>query len=43
MLRFNEEFHGTSSKPSNYVRTQLYLHYWFNKYSRETTAAVGSQ
>ena len=43
MLRFNEEFHGTSSKPSNYVRTQLYLHYWFNKHSRETAAAVGSQ
>ncbi len=43
MVRFNEEFHGTSSKPSNYVRTQLYLHYWFNKHSRETTAAVGSQ
>lgn len=35
MLRFNDEFHGTSSNPSNYLRTQLYLHYWFNKYRRE--------
>ena len=34
MVRFNEEFHGTGSKPSNYVRTQLYLQYWFKKYAR---------
>ena len=32
MVRFNEEFHGTSSKPSNFMRTQLYLRYWFEKY-----------
>jgi len=32
MIRFNEEFHGTSSKPSNYMRSVLYLHYWFEKY-----------
>ena len=35
MLRFNGEFHGTSSKPSNFLRTQLYLRYWFEKYSRK--------
>lgn len=34
MVRFNDEFHGTSSKPSNYIRTQLYLHHWFGKHSR---------
>lgn len=34
MIRFNDEWHGTSSKPSNYVRTQLYLRYWFEKYKR---------
>ena len=33
MLRFNDEFHGTSSKPSNYLRTILYLHHWFEKYT----------
>ena len=33
MVRFNEEFHGTSSKPSNFLRTQLYLRYWFEKHS----------
>ena len=32
MIRFNDEFHGTSSNPSNYIRTVLYLHYWFDKY-----------
>ena len=32
MLRFNDEYHGTSSNPSNYIRTVLYLHYWFEKY-----------
>ncbi|MEM6704462.1 MAG: S9 family peptidase [Acidobacteriota bacterium] len=32
MVRFNEEFHGTSSKPSNFLRTQLYLRHWFEKH-----------
>ena len=32
MVRFNEEFHGTGSKPSNFMRTQLYLRYWFEKH-----------
>jgi dipeptidyl aminopeptidase/acylaminoacyl peptidase len=34
MVRFNEEWHGTSSQPSNFLRTQLYLRYWFDKYKR---------
>jgi dipeptidyl aminopeptidase/acylaminoacyl peptidase len=33
MIRFNEEYHGTGSKPSNFMRTQLYLMKWFGKYS----------
>ena len=32
MIRFNDEWHGTSSKPSNYLRSQLYLRSWFQKY-----------
>ncbi len=32
---FNEEYHGTSSKPSNFMRTQLYLRYWFEKYTKK--------
>jgi dipeptidyl aminopeptidase/acylaminoacyl peptidase len=37
MIRFNEEWHGTSSKPSNFVRTQLYLREWFARYARKAT------
>ena len=43
MLRFNNEWHGTSTTPSNFVRTQLYLRHWFDKYKRgpaATTTAV---
>jgi len=32
MVRFQEEWHGTSSKPSNFMRTQLYLRKWFEKW-----------
>ncbi|MGH9866642.1 MAG: S9 family peptidase [Candidatus Polarisedimenticolia bacterium] len=32
MLRFNGEYHGTGSKPSNFMRTQLYLMSWFGRY-----------
>ena len=40
MVRFNEEYHGTSSKPSNYLRTQLYLRAWFDRYSRKDATAA---
>jgi dipeptidyl aminopeptidase/acylaminoacyl peptidase len=45
MLRFNDEWHGTSSKPSNFMRSQLYLRSWFEKYSTkddESVTATGS-
>jgi dipeptidyl aminopeptidase/acylaminoacyl peptidase len=32
MIRFNDEWHGTSSKPSNFLRTQAYLRSWFERY-----------
>ena len=35
MLRFHGEYHGTSSKPSNFMRTQLYLMKWFEEYGGE--------
>src|SRR3970282_2500464 len=31
MVRFKEEWHGTTSRPSNFIRTQLYLRAWFAK------------
>ncbi len=39
MVRFNDEFHGTTSKPSNFARTQLYLRYWFEKFMKKDTPA----
>jgi dipeptidyl aminopeptidase/acylaminoacyl peptidase len=32
MIRFNGEYHGTGSKPSNWMRTQLYLLSWFQRW-----------
>jgi len=34
MVRFKEEWHGTTSRPSNFMRTQLYLRAWFEKHRR---------
>ena len=28
LLQFNEEYHGTGSKPSKYIRTQLFMMSW---------------
>jgi dipeptidyl aminopeptidase/acylaminoacyl peptidase len=36
LLQFNDEYHGTGSKPSNYIRTQLYMMSWFNRYTRQS-------
>lgn len=43
MLRFNDEWHGTTSKPSNFIRTQLYLRYWFDKHKRGGQMTTTSQ
>jgi dipeptidyl aminopeptidase/acylaminoacyl peptidase len=43
MLRFNGEYHGTTSKPSNFIRTQLYLRYWFEKWSRKSATTTSQQ
>jgi len=40
MIRFNNEAHGTTSTPSNFVRTQLYLRHWFDKYTRGAPATA---
>jgi hypothetical protein len=32
MIRFQGEWHGTTSKPSNFLRTQLYLRKWFERW-----------
>jgi len=42
MLRFNGEYHGTSSKPSNFLRTQLYMMSWYQKHRLGSDAAASS-
>ena len=34
MIRFKDEWHGTSSNPSNFLRTHIYLREWFEKHRR---------
>jgi dipeptidyl aminopeptidase/acylaminoacyl peptidase len=34
LIRMNGEYHGTTSIPSNFMRTQLYLRYWFDKFKK---------
>jgi dipeptidyl aminopeptidase/acylaminoacyl peptidase len=43
MVRFNEEWHGTTSRPSNFMRTQLYLRYWFDKHKRTPAVTTTAQ
>ena len=42
MVRFQNEWHGTSSRPSNFMRTQLYLRDWFKKWSTGQQVATVS-
>ena len=37
MVRFKNEWHGTSSTPSNFLRTQMYLRAWFEKHRRQAS------
>ncbi len=43
MIRMNNEYHGTSSTPSNFLRTQLYLRSWFDKYGTKTNGMTTTQ
>jgi dipeptidyl aminopeptidase/acylaminoacyl peptidase len=40
MIRFNDEWHGTSSRPSNFLRTQAYLRNWFDRFAAKGAAAT---
>jgi dipeptidyl aminopeptidase/acylaminoacyl peptidase len=35
MIRFYEEYHGTGSKPSNFIRTQLLIEKWFARWTEQ--------
>ncbi|MDH3628896.1 MAG: S9 family peptidase [Acidobacteriota bacterium] len=41
LLRFNDQYHGTGTKPSNYMRTMLYMMSWYNLYTLD--GEVGSE
>jgi dipeptidyl aminopeptidase/acylaminoacyl peptidase len=38
LLRFDGEYHGTENKPSNWMRTQLYIMSWFQRYGANPAA-----
>jgi len=40
ILRFAGEYHGTGSKPSNFMRTQLYMMSWYQKHGGKQAATM---
>ena len=42
LIRFEEEFHGTGSKPSNFMRTQLYMMSWYKRWADSARAAAAA-
>lgn len=40
LLRFEGEYHGTSSRPSNFMRTQLYMMSWYQKWPKPAPSAA---
>ena len=42
MIRYQNEWHGTTSMPSNFLRTQLYLRKWFEKWGTHDDSRVVS-
>jgi dipeptidyl aminopeptidase/acylaminoacyl peptidase len=40
LLRFNGEYHGTGSRPSNAIRTILYMDDWYGQWARREGRAV---
>ena len=33
LIRFNDQYHGTGTRPSNNMRTMLYMMDWYNSYT----------
>lgn len=42
MIRFNNEWHGTTSTPSNFLRTHLYLWAWFDQWAPPGKEVAGA-
>ncbi len=43
LLRFEGEYHGTTTKPSNFMRTILYMLSWYKDHSRASTPTEASR
>ena len=41
LLRFEGEYHGTGSKPTNWMRTQLYMMSWYGQWSKKGAIQAG--
>jgi dipeptidyl aminopeptidase/acylaminoacyl peptidase len=42
LLRFEGEYHGTGSKPTNWMRTQLYMMSWYGQWSKKGAVQAGT-
>ena len=42
-VRFEGEYHGTGSKPSNWMRTQVYMMEWFRRWSGSAGPKAGGR
>ncbi|MFM8502791.1 MAG: S9 family peptidase, partial [Actinomycetota bacterium] len=40
LIRFNEEYHGTGTKPSNWMYTVLYMLDWYGDWKRNPDGAI---
>ena len=43
LLRFENEWHGTGSRPSNWMRTQLYMMSWYRKWPAGSAAVAAGE
>jgi dipeptidyl aminopeptidase/acylaminoacyl peptidase len=41
MIRFHEEYHGTGSKPTNFIRTQMFIKKWFERWKKGAGTTSG--
>ena len=41
LLRFEGEYHGTGSRPTNWMRTQLYMMSWYNQWTKKGPTLMG--
>ena len=42
LLRFEDEYHGTTSKPSNFMRTVLYMDSWYRQHRPDAARTTSS-